>query len=110
MNYHDEPFSDVHTYLVSIAPNMTRANHFHKKKEEWIALTAGVVELTTLDIRTKNKERIVLDTKTKEYSIVHIPPDIAHSLKNIGICDASVLVFSKTPEDVSDTIPCEVDV
>lgn len=110
MNYQDDPFSDIHTYLVSIAPNMTRANHFHKKKEEWIALTSGVVELSTLDIRTENKERIVLDTRTKEYSIVHIPPYIAHSLKNIGSYDASVVVFSKTPEDVSDSIPFEVGI
>jgi dTDP-4-dehydrorhamnose 3,5-epimerase-like enzyme len=110
INFHDETFSDVHTYLVSIVPNMTRANHLHRKKEESIALTAGVVELTTLDIRTRNKERIILDTKTKEYSIVHIPSYIAHSQNNIGRCDASGFVFSKTPEDVSDTIPFEVDV
>ena len=109
MNYQDEPFSGIHTYLVSITPNMTRANHYHKKKDEWIALTAGIIELATMDVRTNNKERVVLDSKTKEYSIVHIPPYIAHSLKNIGIGDASVVVFSKTPEDVSDTIPFEVD-
>lgn len=109
MNYQDEPFFGIHTYLVSIIPNMTRANHYHKKKEEWIALAAGIIELTTVDIRTRNKERTILDTKNKEYSIVHIPPYIAHSLKNIGNCDASVVVFSKNPEDVSDTIPFEVD-
>jgi dTDP-4-dehydrorhamnose 3,5-epimerase-like enzyme len=110
MNYQDEPFSGIHSYVVSIAPNMTRANHYHKEKEEWIAPTAGVIELATEDIRTCVKERVVLDTKTKEYSIVHISPYVAHSLKNIGSCDASVVVFSKTPEDVSDTISYEVNI
>jgi dTDP-4-dehydrorhamnose 3,5-epimerase-like enzyme len=110
MNHSDDPFSDIHTYLVSISPNMTRANHYHKKKEEWIAPTAGIIEISTVDTRTNKKEKIVLDTNTEEYSIVHIPPYIAHSLKNIGNCHASVVVFSKTPEDKTDTIPFEVDV
>jgi len=110
MNYQDEPFFGIHTYLVSITPGMVRANHYHKKKEEWIAPTAGSVEISTLNVRTNCKEKVILDTQPKVYSIVHIPPYIAHSLKNIGNGDASVVVFSKTPEDKSDTIPCEVDV
>ena len=109
MNYHDEPFSDIHTYIVSITPSMIRANHYHKKKEEWIALTGGIIELMTVDIRTNHKERMILDAKSKDYAIVHIPPYIAHSLKNVGSCDAGVVVFSLTPEEVADTIPFEVD-
>ena len=110
MKYNDEPFIGIHSYLVSIAPNMIRANHYHMKKEEWIAPAAGIIELNTIDIHTNNKEKIVLDTKITRYSLINIPPNIAHSLKNIGDCEASVIVFSQTPEDLTDTIPFEVEV
>ena len=110
MNYHDQPFSDVHSYIVSIVPHQARANHYHKKKEEWIAPAAGEIEITLEDIRSKENQKIVLDTKTKDYSIIHIPPFIAHSIKNTGDYEASIIVFSKTPEDKTDTIPYEVKV
>ena len=108
MNYDDQPFLNVHSYLVSVFPGRTRANHYHKKKEEWIALTAGVLEIILEDIRTKERETIVLDTKTKEYAIIYIPPCIAHSIKNIGDSEAVIVVFSRTPEDRDDTISYEV--
>ena len=108
MNYQDEPFTGLHSYIVSIEPGRTRANHYHKKKEEWIAPAAGTIELTTEDIRNHTKERYLLDVQTKEYSLIHIPPFIAHTLKNIGNSPASIIVFSQTPEDQSDTIRHEV--
>ena len=108
MNYHDQPFSDIHSYLVSIVPNRSRANHFHRKKEEWIAPAAGILEIRLEDIRIKKQEIIVLNTKSEDYSIIYIPPFIAHSIKNIGDSEASIVVFSKTPEDKTDTIPYEV--
>ena len=110
MNYHDQPFSDLHSYIVSIVPHQTRANHYHKRKEEWIAQAAGEIEIALENILSKETQKIVLDTKTKDYSIIHIPPFIAHSIKNTGNCEASIIVFSKTPEDKTDTIPYEVKV
>lgn len=108
MNYTDEPFTGVHSYLVSITPGHTRANHYHEKKEEWLAPASGTIELLTEDIHSHVKEQYILDTKTKEYSLIYIPPFIAHTLKNSGAGDASVVVFSRTPEDLSDTIRYEV--
>ena len=108
MNYQDEPFACVHSYLVSITPGHTRANHYHLKKDEWLAPASGIIELLTEDIRTHEKERYVLDTMTKDYSMIHIPPFIAHTLKNPGSAEASVVVFSQTPEDLADTIKFEV--
>jgi oxalate decarboxylase/phosphoglucose isomerase-like protein (cupin superfamily) len=108
--YHDQPFSDIHSYIVSIVPHQTRAKHYHKRKEEWIAQAAGEIEITLENIHTKETGKIMLDTKTKDYSIIHIPPFIAHSIKNTGDYEASIIVFSKTPEDKTDTIPYEVKV
>jgi dTDP-4-dehydrorhamnose 3,5-epimerase-like enzyme len=108
VNYDDEPFSDIHTYIVSIVPGRKRANHYHTKKEEWIALSAGRIKIFLEDIRNNEKEQIVLDSTTEDYSIIHIPPFIAHAIMNIGTSEASIVVFSKNPEDKSDTFPYEV--
>ena len=109
MKYGDHPFTGVHTYIVSIAPGRSRANHYHEKKEEWIALAAGRVELILEDTRTKTRETAVLDSFSGEYFVVHIPPFVAHSVRNTGDREAAVVVFSRTPEDTGDTFPYEIN-
>ena len=81
MKYQDEPFFYIHSYIVSITPGHSRENHCHKRKEERLAPASGIMELLTEDIRTHEKERFVLTTKTKDYSMIYIPPFIAHTLK-----------------------------
>ena len=105
MNTPDLPFSGIHSYVVSIKPGRSRANHYHLKKEEWIALAAGKILISLEDTRTKEKERLMLDTLSEDFQVVHIPPFIAHSVKNIGTGEAGIVVFSKTPEDKADTFP-----
>jgi oxalate decarboxylase/phosphoglucose isomerase-like protein (cupin superfamily) len=105
MVYPDHPFSGVHTYVVSITPGRTRANHYHKKKEEWLALAAGTVTLHLVDTRTGEHRVINLESQSADYGLIYIPPFIAHSLKNTGTGEAAVIVFSRTPEDTADTIP-----
>lgn len=106
--YQDVPIPWGHSYLVSITPGRTRANHFHQKKNEWIAPASGIIEIILEDIQTKTQEKIIVNSKSREYSIIHIPPFIAHSIKNIGNTEACTVVFSPTPEDISDTIKYEV--
>jgi dTDP-4-dehydrorhamnose 3,5-epimerase-like enzyme len=108
MNYSDEPFNCVHSYVVSIEPMRTRANHYHRNKEEWLALAAGKVKLCLKDIVSGKYEEIVLDSKSDTYEVIHIRPYVAHALKNISNGEASVIVFSKNLEDKEDTIPYEV--
>jgi dTDP-4-dehydrorhamnose 3,5-epimerase-like enzyme len=33
MKYTDDPFCGIHSYIVSICPGRSRANHFHRKKK-----------------------------------------------------------------------------
>ncbi len=108
MNYEDEPFNCIHSYLVSINPGKVRANHYHKKKEEWIAITAGTIELHLKDMTSGEVDIILMDTKSKDHEIVYIPPFVAHAVRNVSNKEASLVVFSKSPEDKEDTIPCEV--
>jgi dTDP-4-dehydrorhamnose 3,5-epimerase-like enzyme len=108
MNYEDEPFNCLHTYVVSVNPGKIRANHYHKHKEEWIAAVAGKITLYLKDIESGEFEEIVLDTSDCSLSIIYIPPLIAHAVYNDTKNAASLIVFSKTPEDKNDTIPFEV--
>jgi dTDP-4-dehydrorhamnose 3,5-epimerase-like enzyme len=105
MKYQDHPFLGVHSYVVSIAPERSRANHYHREKKEWIAPAAGTVMLLLEDIRTGERQSVLLDTRSDEYGLICIPPSIAHAVRNTGEGEAAVIVFSKTPEETEDTIP-----
>lgn len=108
MNYDDQPFHSLHSYVVTIYPGKSRANHYHRKKEEWAALAAGRIALLLENINTGEKEKLIIDVNSEDYKIVYIPPLVAHTIINIGTTNASLIVFSKNPEDKEDTIPFEV--
>ena len=110
MNYMDTPFTGIHSYVVSVSPGRSRANHYHEKKEEWIALAAGTAALHLVDIKKGERESMVLDTRSADYGLIYISPFIAHSIENVGNGEAAVIVFSRTPEDPSDTIPFRFDI
>jgi len=103
MNYDDEPFNRVYSYLVLIEPSKTRAKHYHNKKEEWLCICSGKIELILEDIKTKKRETLILDSDSENYDIIYIPPGVAHAVKNISGNKASAVIFSKTPEDPNDT-------
>ncbi|WP_255332558.1 polysaccharide biosynthesis C-terminal domain-containing protein [Methanocalculus taiwanensis] len=106
--YLDEPFVGIHTYVVSIAPGCTRANHYHKKKEEWIAVTSGKVVLYLEWVHGGRRETILLDAMSSDCNLVHIQPYVAHTVLNLAKISSSIIVFSKTPEDKEDTIPYSI--
>ncbi len=108
MNHDDEPFNCVHTYLVCINPGKFRANHYHRKKEEWIAPASGEIEVHLENVISGEKEILTLDTHAKGYEMIYIPPFVAHAVKNNWEHEASLIVFSKNPEDKEDTIPYRV--
>jgi dTDP-4-dehydrorhamnose 3,5-epimerase-like enzyme len=105
MQYNDEPFNCLHSYIVSIEPGSTRAEHFHSKKEEWLGICHGMVELVFEDPKTKEREVITLDSHSEEYKIIHIRLGVAHAVKNLSNESASIIVFSTSPEDPDDTFP-----
>ena len=109
MKYTDHPFCGIHSYIVSIRPGKSRANHVHRKKEGWIAPAAGIVRLLLENTETGERESMVLDFRSPDYGLVCIPPSIAHSVQKTGEEDAVVIVFSRTPEDPEDTRPFRFD-
>jgi dTDP-4-dehydrorhamnose 3,5-epimerase-like enzyme len=108
MKYSDQPFNCLHSYLVCIKKGKTRANHYHLEKEEWMAITSGKIDLSLKDIKTKERATIHLDTKSKDYKIIYIPPLVAHILVNVEDGESSAVVFGKAPEKAGDTTPYEV--
>jgi dTDP-4-dehydrorhamnose 3,5-epimerase-like enzyme len=109
MNYKDEPFNCIHSYLVVINPHKARAKHYHKKKDEWLAITSGNVTLFLRDVISQRAEILFLDTDSEDYKLIYVPTYVAHALKNIGESKASVVVFSTMPEDPNDTIPYQFE-
>jgi oxalate decarboxylase/phosphoglucose isomerase-like protein (cupin superfamily) len=104
--YPDEQFEFIHSYLVNIAPACSRAGHFHKKKREWLCVASGRVELTVEDAERKTAETVAMDAQSADYAAYLIPPGVAHILKNPSKSEnASVVVFSDSLEDPSDTFP-----
>lgn len=108
MKCDDQPFTCLHSYLVSINPGMSRTNHYHLEKEEWMAIASGKIDLLLEDIRTKEKASIQLDAKSDDYRLVYIPPLVAHTLVNTAEDESSAVVFSRAPEKAGDTTPYEV--
>lgn len=105
LKYSNNPFNCIHAYLVVIHPGRVRAQHYHKKKEEWFAITSGSVSLCLMHVNSRQEEMIPLDIDSEDYKVICVPPLVAHTLKNIGESKASVVVFSTTPAEPGDTIP-----
>lgn len=110
MGHDDVPFECFHSYLVIVKPNRYRAMHFHFEKEEWLALTSGRIKVVIEDIFTKERKEILLDEDSSNYSLIYIPPKMAHVVKNVGEKNASLVVFSKTSEIPEDTEEYEMEV
>lgn len=108
--HNDVSFNGIHSYLVVIKPNRHRAMHYHKLKEEWLAITAGKIKVVLEDIKTKEQKEIIFDEDAVEFNLLYIPPKIAHVVKNVGEKNASLVVFSKKGEIPNDTIDYEVEV
>lgn len=110
MGHSDVPFTCVHSYLVVIKPGCFRAMHYHKTKEEWIAHTSGNINIVLEDLKNNKKKDISMDETMDKYSLIHIPPMVAHVIKNVGSSNASIVVFSKSPMIQGDTIPYRMEI
>jgi dTDP-4-dehydrorhamnose 3,5-epimerase-like enzyme len=108
--HNDVSFTDVHSYLVVIKPDSLRAMHYHRTKEEWLALASGKIKIVLENVETKEQEIIVLDENSEDFSMIYVPPMISHVVKNIGGKNASLVVFSKTAELSGDTINYDMEV
>lgn len=108
--YNDSPFSCFHSYLVVIRPDKIRAMHYHKQKQEWLALTSGKIKLVLENINTKERSEIKMDIEAEKYKIIHIPSFFAHAIKNIGSSNASIVIFTEKSDNLEDTIDYQMEI
>jgi oxalate decarboxylase/phosphoglucose isomerase-like protein (cupin superfamily) len=109
MRYDDDPFRCVHAYTVTVNPGKSRANHYHREKEEWFAVVSGRIEVRLRHIVGGDSASVLLDTEDPACRILYIPPFVAHSIRNPHAVPSTLVVFSKSPENREDTIPFDVD-
>jgi oxalate decarboxylase/phosphoglucose isomerase-like protein (cupin superfamily) len=110
MNYTDIPFNCFHSYQAVIKSGCFRAMHYHKTKDEWLAHTSGNITILLEDSRINKRKEISFDKNMENYSLIYIPLMVAHTIKNVGIGNAIVVVFSKNPEIKEDTIAYKMEI
>jgi UDP-2-acetamido-2,6-beta-L-arabino-hexul-4-ose reductase len=70
-------------FLVSFSkPGIIRGNHYHERKREWFYVIQGKMKLYVMDLKTKEKDEIIIDSNSPE--LVEMEPSIVHTIENIG--------------------------
>lgn len=83
--------------VCAIGPGFVRGNHYHKIKTERICVLQGSGKIVYEDIETKERGEInIIEGK---FSLVKIPPRIAHVIVNSGKSPMLALVYLDEPYD-----------
>lgn len=60
-----------------------RGNHVHETKKEWFVIGAGKVLVVLEDVKTKQRETLILDGDSDEYQRLFIGENVAHAFTNL---------------------------
>lgn len=106
LNQNQKEFGQI--YFVTFEKKGTiRANHYHKKFREWFGVVNGKVEVTLVDVKTKERKGFILDGDSKKYVRLEIGPNIAHGFKSISD-KVSLLNYTDMEWMAGDVFPMEV--
>jgi UDP-2-acetamido-2,6-beta-L-arabino-hexul-4-ose reductase len=100
------PFGQI--FITTVKPGKVKGNHYHKRKKEWYCVLSGKVAVHFVDVSTKEKKKVVLDSKEPE--LLEIRPGISHAITNEGEEEAVIIAYiseSFNPED-PDTFTLKV--
>lgn len=86
--------------ITTAHPGIVKANHYHKRKNEWYCVINGKMRLVLKDMGTGEIEEMVLSDE--ELKIIKIGPNIAHGFKNIGNAMLYLLMYIDEPFDKED--------
>lgn len=79
----DEKFGQM--YFVTFEKcGVIRGNHVHKTKKEWFVVGAGKILVVLEDVKSKERETIILDGDTDEYQRLFIGENVAHAFTNLS--------------------------
>ena len=82
---------------VQLVSGTTRGNHYHRRKQEWVYLITGAVQLVVEDVETKARAALPMVIG----DLVYISPNIAHTF--VVQQDRVAVEFSPVRFDADDT-------
>lgn len=86
--------------ITTAKPGQTKGKHYHKRKTEWYCVVRGEGQLTLIDNKTGEIEKI--DMGEKNMITIEIPPDHFHFIENTGRVEMYLLVYVNEPFDPKD--------
>ena len=89
-------------YLISAKEGACRANHYHKKANEWFTLIKGQALMIIEDVKTKDRMEIILSSDKPQ--TIYVPNKISHAFKNIGEKELILVTYTDVLYDSKDTI------
>lgn len=87
--------------ITTAHPGIVKANHYHKKLNEWYCVIQGKMQLVLKDVATGEKKEMVLSQD--ELKLIKIDPGVSHGFKNIGDNMLVVLMYADRPFNSNDT-------
>tara|TARA_B100000959_G_scaffold157291_1_gene164918 strand:+ start:1268 stop:1675 length:408 start_codon:yes stop_codon:yes gene_type:complete len=96
--------------FVTVAkPGITKGNHYHKRKEEWFCVIRGKGKLLLKDITSDESQEVLMGDENM--IAVKIPPNVTHSIQNIGDEMLFLLIYIDEPfnQQDPDTFPCKAN-
>ncbi|OBZ34824.1 WxcM-like domain-containing protein [Methanohalophilus sp. DAL1] len=95
------------SYL-KIAPQCSRGNHYHKRKEEWFCCLHGKCEMELTDIRSNSSRSITMNSSKREF--VKVNPFENHIITNLDSktnCELLIIISEEYDESDPDTFRIE---
>ena len=87
--------------ITTAHPGIVKANHYHKKLNEWYCVIGGKMLLILKDMKTGEKKEVTLSED--DLNILKITPGLAHGFRNIGDKMLVVLMYADRPFNPDDT-------
>ncbi|MBI2101450.1 dTDP-4-dehydrorhamnose 3,5-epimerase family protein [Candidatus Woesearchaeota archaeon] len=94
--------------ITTAHPGVCKANHYHRKKNEWYCVIKGKMKLVLKDMKTGKMQEAIFGED--ELKLVRIKAGTAHGFKNIGKDMLYLLYYVDTPYNPKnpDTYPAEL--
>src|SRR3989338_1168505 len=86
--------------ITTAHPGIVKANHYHKKMNEWYCVIKGKMHLVLKDMKSGEKKEIMLSED--DLKIIKISPGLAHGFRNVGDDMLFVLMYIERPFDPND--------
>ena len=84
----------THVGRITFTPGSIRANHYHKKSNQYNYVLSGKIELTVKNLKDNTPIEII---PLESNDLILVPPFWYHSLKSIS--NAELMIFTTSPRN-----------